>query len=92
MLIVTAALIASGSPRLAMAQSSASKEEAEDFELVKRIGTRGAWEIFLRTYPNGPYTGRAQEALSKLPNVEGMTRPNWGDDKFIKRHIDRQRQ
>ena len=91
-LIVIAALIAAPSPRAALAQASADKQQAEDFEFVKRLGSRRGWEAFLKTYPNGPYADRARQELSKQPGVGRKAEPNWGDDIFIKRQINRQRQ
>jgi uncharacterized caspase-like protein len=41
-----------------------------DYELVKKLGSKKAWEIFLKEYPTGPYAdlARAQlEQLNKLP-------------------------
>jgi hypothetical protein len=44
-----------------------------DYELVERIGTVSAWQIFLKRYPSGFYADRAREALARLPNQAPKT-------------------
>ena len=64
-----------------------------DFELVQRIGTRKAYEVFLGTYKTGFYADIARSYLDRLgknqpsdgPPGQRYTEPNWGDGIFIER-------
>jgi hypothetical protein len=62
--------------------SDDSEEVRADYELVKKIGTARALEVFLDTHPTGHYADLAREELQRL-KTGGM--PNWGDDVYIKR-------
>jgi hypothetical protein len=42
-----------------------------DYELVERIGTKKAWEVFLSTHKTGLYADLARAQLSKLVQAEG---------------------
>jgi uncharacterized caspase-like protein len=46
--------------------SGNSNEARADFELVEKIGTRRALEVFLKTYPSGLYADLARAKLEKL--------------------------
>ncbi len=43
-----------------------SASEKSDYDLVKEIGTKGAWEVFLNQYPSGFYADLARQQLRKL--------------------------
>ena len=43
-----------------------SASEKNDYDLVKEIGTKGAWEVFLNQYPSGFYADLARQQLRKL--------------------------
>jgi hypothetical protein len=45
-----------------------------DYELVEKIGTKGAWEIFLAQHPKGFYADLARQRLSRLASAEGGDR------------------
>ena len=62
-----------------------------DFDLVKKIGTRRAYEAFLQTHPSGPYADLARQELARFPDHRRKTEPNWGDEIFIPRLMDKQR-
>ena len=46
--------------------ADAAAEEKHNYELAQQLGTRQAWEDFLRKYPSGNYAGPAQDQLAKL--------------------------
>ena len=59
-------------PAPAVAQEAPVVDVKADYELVQKIGSRRAWEVFLGTHPTGFYAdlARAQiEALSNQGNV-----------------------
>jgi len=59
-------------PAPAVAQEAPAVDVKADYELVQKIGSRRAWEVFLGTHPTGFYAdlARAQiEALSNQGNV-----------------------
>lgn len=66
----------------------------QDFELVSKIATRRAYEIFLGAHPTGYYADIVRGYLGRLgggspAGVERrpFTEPNWGDDIFMRRHL-----
>jgi len=59
-------------PAPAVAQEAPAVDVKADYELVQKIGSKRAWEVFLGTHPTGFYAdlARAQiEALSNQGNV-----------------------
>jgi hypothetical protein len=66
-----------------------------DFEFVQKLGSRRAYEVFLRTHPTGPYADLARQRLDEMKTArepeQRHTQPNWGDDIFIPRLMDRQK-
>lgn len=44
-----------------------------DYELVERIGSKKAWEVFLNTHKTGLYAELARAQLAKLQAAEGQT-------------------
>jgi Caspase domain len=44
--------------------------ERRDYELVEKIGTKGAWSVFITQHPTGFYTDLARQQLAKLAMVE----------------------
>jgi caspase domain-containing protein len=44
-----------------------------DYELVERIGSKKAWEVFLNTHKTGLYADLARAQLAKLQAAEGQT-------------------
>jgi hypothetical protein len=49
-----------------------------DYSLVEKIGTKGAWEVFLTQHPNGFYSNLARQQIAKLDAEEAassVTRP-----------------
>ena len=80
-----------------IASAQGRDQEKADFELVQGIGSRKAFEIFLNTYPDGRFADLVRQRLREMGaenrkmDPERRTRPNWGDDIFIPRLIDRQR-
>lgn len=88
------ALILCSSAPQALAQSS--NDIKDGFELVQKIGSRRAYEVFLRTHPTGPYADLVRKRLDQMkparaPDPQRRTQPNWGDDIFIPRLMDRQK-
>jgi uncharacterized caspase-like protein len=66
--------------------SDDSEQAKSDFDLVKKVGSKAAWEVFLKTYSTGIYADMARAELKKFDKPAGdMTKPNWGDDIYIKR-------
>jgi Caspase domain len=51
--------------------------EKSDYTLVERIGTKGAWEVFLHQHPAGFYSELARAHLAKLEQV-GVDQSNTG--------------
>jgi hypothetical protein len=63
-----------------------------DFELVDKIGSRKAYEVFLQTHRSGPHADLARQRLQTM----GLPRdgrdgprfgPNYGDDVIIPRML-----
>src|ERR1700688_951777 len=44
-----------------------------DYGLVEKIGTRGAWEVFLTQHPSGFYSDLARQQIAKLTPAEPAT-------------------
>jgi Caspase domain len=59
-----------GEPRQQPA-ATASEGEKADYELVEKIGTKGAWQVFLAQHPKGFYADLARQQLSKLASAHG---------------------
>jgi Caspase domain len=47
-----------------------SSGERRDYELVEKIGTKGAWNVFITQHPAGFYADLARQQLDKLASVE----------------------
>lgn len=59
-------------PAPAVQKEAPASDVKADYDLVQKIGTRRAWEVFLATHPTGFYAelARAQmEALASQPNA-----------------------
>jgi hypothetical protein len=52
------------------ATTSAAADVKADYELVEKIGSRKAWEVFLSTHKAGFYADLAREQLNKFPAPE----------------------
>jgi hypothetical protein len=46
-----------------------------DYDLVEKIGSRKAWEVFLSTHKTGFYSDLAREQLKKYPEVASLGAP-----------------
>ncbi len=55
-----------GVTRVAAAPTAPAAAASRDFELVAQIGTRAAWEAFLKAYPVGLHADLARTQLEKL--------------------------
>jgi hypothetical protein len=44
--------------------------ERRDYELVEKIGTKGAWNVFITQHPTGFYSDLARQQVDKLASVE----------------------
>jgi hypothetical protein len=44
--------------------------EKSDYNLVEKIGTRGAWEVFLAQHPKGFYSELARQQIDKLKSAD----------------------
>ncbi|MFK9738621.1 hypothetical protein ACJENG_24750, partial [Escherichia coli] len=49
-------------------QEAPVNEVKGDYELVQRIGTKRAWEVFLATHPTGFYADLARAQVEALGN------------------------
>ena len=49
------------------ATNAASADVKADYELVEKIGSRKAWEVFLTTHKTGFYSDLAREQIKKFP-------------------------
>jgi len=47
-------------------------EVKADFELVQKIDSRRAWEVFLKTHPKGPYADQARERIAAIDRGQGV--------------------
>jgi formylglycine-generating enzyme required for sulfatase activity len=57
-------------PPVVVAKSATSAEMRADYELVERINTRKAWELFISQYKSGMYVDLARERLRMLEREE----------------------
>jgi uncharacterized caspase-like protein len=53
-----------------VAVAAVSEGEKGDYALVEKIGTKGAWEIFLAQHPKGFYSDLARQQIQKLAMAE----------------------
>ena len=60
------AIVPASSSSVAAQNSSANGAVKSDYELVTKIGTKEAWEVFLQTYPTGFYAEIARAQLARL--------------------------
>jgi uncharacterized caspase-like protein len=67
--LVAAPAEAKGAPVAAAADIKA------DYDLVEKVGSRGAWEVFLTTHKTGFYADLAREQLKKFPEVASLGAP-----------------
>jgi hypothetical protein len=68
------------------APAQTADEIKQDFELVERIGSRKAYEVFLSQHKTGPYADIVRERLKKLYELDGKA-----DVMFNGRLIEQQR-
>lgn len=54
------------------ATNAAAADVKADYELVEKIGSRKAWEVFLSTHKTGFYSDLAREQLKKFPEVASL--------------------
>ena len=60
-------------PPVAVAKPAAPAEVRADYELVERINTRKAWELFINQHKSGMYVDLARERLRMLEREEVAT-------------------
>jgi hypothetical protein len=65
------ALVAPPAEVKGAATASAADVKA-DYELVEKIGSRKAWEVFLSTHKTGFYADLAREQLKKFPEMASL--------------------
>src|SRR5215470_3381842 len=53
--------------------AAVSEGEKGDYALVEKIGTKGAWEVFLAQHPKGFYAELARQQITKLAMAETGT-------------------
>jgi len=53
----------------ASASAAVSEGAKGDYALVEKIGTKGAWEVFLSQHPKGFYADLARQQLARLGNA-----------------------
>lgn len=54
------------------AATAATADIKADYELVEKIGSRKAWEVFLSTHKTGFYADLAREQLKKFPEIASL--------------------
>ena len=54
------------------ATSAVTADVKADYQLVEKIGSRKAWEVFLSTHTSGFYADLAREQLKKFPDSSGQ--------------------
>jgi hypothetical protein len=54
------------------ATNAAAADVKADYELVEKIGSRKAWEVFLTTHKTGFYSDLAREQIKKFPEVASL--------------------
>ncbi len=57
------------------ATTAAAADVKADYDLVEKIGSRKAWEVFLTTHKTGFYADLAREQLKKFPEVASLGAP-----------------
>ncbi len=57
------------------AATAAAADIKADYDLVEKIGSRKAWEVFLTTHKTGFYSDLAREQLKKFPEVASLGAP-----------------
>jgi hypothetical protein len=57
------------------ATTAVAADVKADYELVEKIGSRKAWEVFLSTHKTGFYSDLAREQLKKYPEVASLGPP-----------------
>src|SRR5207245_1985278 len=57
------------------ATTAAAADVKADYELVEKIGSRKAWEVFLTTQRTGFYSDLAREQIKKFPEVASLAAP-----------------
>lgn len=56
-------------PAPVVQQDTATNDIKADYDLVSKIGTRRAWEVFLGTYKTGFYADLARAQMASLPEI-----------------------
>jgi hypothetical protein len=56
-----------------VAVAAVSEGEKGDYTLVEKIGTKGAWEVFIAQHPKGFYADLARQQITKLAMAEAGT-------------------
>jgi hypothetical protein len=57
------------------ATNAAAADVKADYQLVEKIGSRKAWEVFLSTHKTGFYADLAREQIKKFPEVASLGAP-----------------
>jgi hypothetical protein len=65
-------LVAAAAELKGGATNAAAADVKADYQLVEKIGSRKAWEVFLTTHTSGFYADLAREQLKKLPEVASL--------------------
>ncbi|WP_249152729.1 caspase family protein [Bradyrhizobium liaoningense] len=63
-------------PAPAVPQEAPVSDVKADYDLVQKIGTRRAWEVFLATHPTGFYAELARAQMDALPSQPLAASPN----------------
>ncbi|MGQ0674295.1 MAG: VHL beta domain-containing protein [Hyphomicrobium sp.] len=72
----TATVTAGGGPvRSAQSTGAGGSDEKQAFESAKELGTRDAWDAFLRNYPQGFHADLARAYLKKLDATATSSEP-----------------
>jgi tetratricopeptide (TPR) repeat protein len=91
-----AMVAAGGPPAQAAAATSADAAARRDYQLAAQVGTRAAWEAFLKAYPSGLHAELARAQLEKLgvaaPETTGaLDREKAEKDRLAREQADRER-
>jgi hypothetical protein len=65
-------------PAPAVVQEASPNDVKTDYELVRQIGSKRAWEVFLGTHPKGFYADLAREQIERLntqPQLASLPAP-----------------
>jgi uncharacterized caspase-like protein len=65
-------LVAAPAEVKGVTHAAAAADVKADYELVEKIGSRKAWEVFLSTHKTGFYSDLAREQLKKFPEVASL--------------------